>query len=148
LKAPEDETMKWKRNAKDGVSPVIAVILMVAITVVLLSLDVHAYDDSTANTAGGDSDYIKFTVLSGTVDWSEYKITLEGTTIWNGAATTNWDGPSSTTTGAGETAQFSYTGDQADSDSPIETGNTYNIKIINIEQQKVIWERDVTAVAA
>ncbi|OYT47480.1 type IV pilin, partial [Thermoplasmatales archaeon ex4484_36] len=27
--------MKWKRNAKDGVSPVIAVILMVAITVVL-----------------------------------------------------------------------------------------------------------------
>ena len=164
MKAPEDETMKWKRNAKDGVSPVIAVILMVAITVVLagvvvlwvtrlskteeeapeiLNLDVKMYSGNTTSetTAADDDDSLVFTVLSGTVNWNNYKITIDGTTIWSPG--NGWSA-SATTTSAGESVTFTEQG----TNKAISTGETYNVKIINIEQQKVVWEKDVVALAA
>jgi len=174
LKAPEDETMKWKRNGKDGVSPVIAVILMVAITVVLagvvvlwvtrlsqtqeeapevLNLEVHLYNGGTSDegsSAATDGDYLEFTVLSGSVKWSNYKITIAGTSIYgDGTSGDDWTmSPSTTTTTAGETIKFQEGTSSGPTPIAIDTGETYNIKIINIEQQKVVWEKDVTAVSA
>ncbi len=164
MKAPEDETMKWKRNAKDGVSPVIAVILMVAITVVLagvvvlwvtrlskteeegpemLTLDVKLYSDGTMtidNNGGGK------------ITWTNYKITIDGvgiagTSDYNNDNTNEtWsDGtPGSTVeTDVGERLTITLT-----TPSSITVGQEYTVKVVNLATQKVVAEYEVTAQAA
>ena len=147
MKAPEDETMKWKRNAKDGVSPVIAVILMVAITVVLagvvvlwvtrlskteeegpemLTLDVKLYDTT--------NDYIEiYNNGGGTINWANYKITIDGQSI----------GTLSGTTEVGEKITFTSGTDEIS--ISVDLGTTYLVKVINTVTNKVVWEREVTA---
>ena len=85
---------------KTGVSPIIAIILMVAITVVLAatiyvwvagfgggagSEIAMSLDQITHETTGVFTD-INFTVQSASGDggWEDLKITLAGTEVWNG----------------------------------------------------------------
>ncbi len=159
MKAPEDETMKWKRNAKDGVSPVIAVILMVAITVVLagvvvlwvtrlskteeegpemLTLDVKLYDDDI------NGDYMEiYNNGGGTINWANYKITIDGTPIAGTTDSTSWtDGTANLETEVGEKVTIDFSTNQ------FEAGLEYTVKVTNIKTQKVVWEQDIIAEAA
>ena len=152
MKAPEDETMKWKRNAKDGVSPVIAVILMVAITVVLagvvvlwvtrlskteeegpemLTLDVKLYDSTT-------NDYMEiYNNGGGEINWANYKITIDGTPIANTLSGTTEVGEKVTFTNGTDNVSISVT-----------AGQTYTVKVVNIVTNKVVWEQEITAQSA
>lgn len=166
MKAPEDETMKWKRNAKDGVSPVIAVILMVAITVVLagvvvlwvtrlskteeeapeiLKLDVSIYvTDSGAymtidNNGGGN------------IKWTNYKITIDGTPIKVEDSSNNiyWENglcKGSNETNVGERETLMSITDPSITSSDV--GDTLTVKIINIKTQDVVWEREIVVQSA
>jgi len=140
------ETEKMKAMKKDitGVSPVIAVILMVALTVVLAGVvflwaQSFVGDNDTVDTINvkGRIDVsateLQLEVISGTYTWADYKITVNGTEIVD---TT----PSADSSSAGETCTWT--------DPVLDTvGTSYNIKIINIEKNKVVWEKDIIAVA-
>lgn len=138
--------MKAMKKNDMGVSPVIAVILMVAITVVLAGV-VFLWAQSFTNETGGtvkalnlkgsldDSDEeLSLEVISGTIVWSDYKVLVNGTTqLSTSAGTSN----------AGETATFT----DATSTIDFAAGTSYNIKIIDIAENKVVWEDDIIAAA-
>jgi flagellin-like protein len=139
--------MKWKKKLdEEGVSPVIAIILMVAITVVLAGVlyvwvtsladteetvknlqlkgEISVVDNSTANLVithrGGDK-----------IAWSDYQVTLHGSTVTT----------TSTETAVGETATFAYTG-------ALTVGEEYTARIIDVDADKIVWEDVITAKAA
>ena len=128
-----------KKN--DGVSPVIAVILMVAITVVLAGvvfLWAQSFTDDadggvdTINVkanADGSDDALYFEVISGTMKWDDYKI-----------LTTTAGLESS----AGEKATFAGA---AGADSFFSKTIEYNVRIVNIADNAVVWEDDIIATA-
>ncbi len=136
--------MKAMKKNDMGVSPVIAVILMVAITVVLAGV-VFLWAQSFTDDSGGtvetmnlkgtiddSEEELSLEVISGTYSWDDYKVLVNGTD----PLTTTVDSSSS----AGETALF--TGSVT-----FDVGNSYNIKIINIADNKVVWENDIIAKA-
>ena len=133
--------MKGMKKNDMGVSPVIAVILMVAITVVLAGV-LYLWVSSLADTdeqmdnlnvkASADlSDaLLTIDVQSGTLTWDEYKVTFNGTTV----ATL------STETSAGEVATFDIS-----VGSPTHlVSDEVSVKIINIEDNKIVWQKDIT----
>lgn len=134
--------MKAMKKNDLGVSPVIAVILMVAITVVLAGvvfLWAQSFTDDaeggveTINVKGSLDDSaneLYLEVISGTLEWADYKIMVNGTTQ---LSTTD------TSSSAGSTATFT--------DMDYVVGTEYNVKIINIADNKVVWEDDIIAVA-
>ncbi len=135
-----------KKN--DGVSPVIAVILMVAITVVLAGvvfLWAQSFTDDadggveTINvkaSADGSDDDLVFEVISGTMKWDDYKILINATTeVTTTAALESSAGEMATFTAAAGPPSF-FTG-------TIE----YNVRIINIADNAVVWEDDIIATA-
>ena len=127
-----------------GVSPVIAVILMVAITVVLagvvflwaqsftedtgddvrnLNIKVSLYEDTDAAAA----DILEIEVLGGTIIWGDYEVNVESTDA--GSPTSGATGGQST---AGDTAVFT-------SPVVITSGQTYKVQIIDLEANKVAY---------
>ncbi len=142
-----------KKN--DGVSPVIAVILMVAITVVLagvvflwaqsftddadggvetVNVKAAAYDNDDAGPPA-TFDYITFEIVSGTYDFDDYRVTLDGTTLTVVGATTEFS--------AGESVSF-----ENNAADLFEPSDSVDIKIINIADNKLVWEDDVIATTA
>ena len=129
-----------------GVSPVIAVILMVAITVVLAGvvfLWAQSFTDEsnttveTINVKGtidDSAETLALEVISGTYTWANYRVTIDGTVV------TTVD----VSTSAGGTVTFT------DPDILVDNfivGTSYNVKIVNIAEDKVVWEDDIIAVA-
>lgn len=133
--------MKAMKKNDLGVSPVIAVILMVAITVVLAGV-VFLWAQSFTEDAGdsvktlsvdmeldaGDGT-LTITPLKGNIDWSEYKIICNGDEI-------TFTG----TTNAGLSQTFAL-------NNTVTAGNDYNVKIVIIEDQTVVLNTDVSAKA-
>jgi flagellin-like protein len=128
--------MKWNRD-EEGVSPVIAIILMVAITVVLAGV-LYVWVTSLADTtetvdnlqmtanlevAGGNA-YLNITHGGGPkVTWSDYRVTLDGLQVQ----------PAAPETSVGERAEFVQTGTSIAVDDVIE------VKIIDIDDEKIVW---------
>jgi flagellin-like protein len=139
--------MKALKKNDLGVSPVIAVILMVAITVVLAGV-VFLWAQSFTDDAGGgvetinvkgvidasDAD-LSIEVVSGTYTWSDYRVLVDGAVQIN---------TTTTESSAGETAVYTADGTGT---WTVAAGEEYNVKIINIGDDKVVWEDDIIAVA-
>ncbi|MGA1793782.1 MAG: type IV pilin [Thermoplasmatota archaeon] len=135
--------MKALKKNDLGVSPVIAVILMVAITVVLAGV-VFLWAQSFTDDAGGDvekmnvkgviddsDDDLIIEVISGKITWGNYKVTVDGSQLTTVTVESN----------AGDTAIFN------DDVTPVTftAGTEYTVKIINIGDNKVVWEDDIIA---
>lgn len=143
-----------RKNTNDsGVSPVIAVILMVAITVVLagvlylwvssladtdegaetLNVKAEAYADSNV----ADVDKVVIEVIGGTITWGDYKVTVAGEQWYTATASGS----------AGDSVTFydEGAGAPADAEPGFDVGNELTIKIVNLGDNKVVWEKDLTA---
>ncbi|MCU0799371.1 MAG: type IV pilin [Candidatus Thermoplasmatota archaeon] len=158
--------MQTKKNDM-GVSPVIAVILMVAITVVLAGV-VFLWAQSFTNEAGGtvknlnvrgDIDangivvagpvyypVLTIEVISGKIVWSDYKVTINGVSVWDvadlvTAPETIAAGTNTVTSNAGDTAYFSH------STLAVTSGTEYSVKVVHIKENKIVWEANIIAVA-
>ena len=139
-----------KKN-EEAVSPVIAIILMVAITVVLAGV-LYVWVTSLADTGetvdnlqldgevttNGDTvATLSITHRGGDkIAWTDYKVTLNGTAVT--AATTE--------TSVGEVGAFTLTTTGA---TAIILGEEYTARIIELESNKIVWEdKTMTAKAA
>ncbi|MCD6572675.1 MAG: type IV pilin [Thermoplasmata archaeon] len=159
---------KWVKN-KAGVSPIIAIILMVAITVVLaatiyvwvsgmgggggtkiaLSLQQDAVDDTSSTDDGNanTSDYVQYEVMSvnGGPGWEDVKIKVGGTTVWDGTANKTETGWTVEVNGGSIDAGAISAGDKlkienAD-ESEIDVGDT--VSIIDADSGSVIWSAEI-----
>ena len=158
----------WVKD-KAGVSPIIAIILMVAITVVLaatiyvwvsgmgggggtkiaLSLQQDAVDDtsSTNDNNNATSDYVQYEVMSvtGGPGWEDVKIKVGGTTVWDGTAATVTSGWTVQVNGASISAGAISAGDklkiQNADESKIDVGDT--VSIIDADSGSVIWSAEI-----
>ncbi len=147
--------MKALKKNDMGVSPVIAVILMVAITVVLagvvflwaqsftedadggvetLNIKVAAYQDETNSAA----DKLEIEVLGGTIVWGDYTVKVDGVE-W--LLFDDGDGVAGNTkTTAGQTAVYYSDADGESGD--FLKGESYKVQIINLEQNKVVFTNE------
>lgn len=160
--------MKKGMKMDAGVSPVIAVILMVAITVVLSGvvfiwaqsftgeaddsveiinirgiIDVNGVTD-TSTVPGTSYTGLKLDLISGRMIWSDYRITVDDTEVFTisesgSADLSTFPTANSGTTVAGSSIWFSA--DTFDT-APLVVGAHYKIKIINIAKDKIAWEDD------
>ena len=161
--------MKAMKKNTLGVSPVIAVILMVAITVVLAgvvflwaqsftdeaggggeilnvkgSIDVNGFADNTATPVEHVHSVLTIETISGTVDWSLYKVTVGGVQVYDVASlTTTPDTSNGLTASAGDSTYFSV----AAWTTLLTAGTEYNVKIVNIGENALVWEDDIIATA-
>ena len=148
--------MKALKKNDLGVSPVIAVILMVAITVVLAGVVFLWAQSFTEDTGGGaDSlsvkmelktdgstiDVLYITPLKGDIDWSDYKIVFNGVTELQGASLVDSTAAALTTTGSGIEQDIDV------GDGSLIVGDKYNVRIILLEDQSVVRDTDVNCVA-
>ncbi len=84
----------------------------------------------TMNVKGNidaQTDEITFEIISGTVFWDDYRISVDGVTFSTTTAQSS----------AGDSAVFTTSGWDA------EIGYNYNVKIINIGENTVVWEDDI-----
>lgn len=142
--------MKWnKRMDEEGVSPVIAIILMVAITVVLAGV-LYVWVTSLADTGStvenrnynaeilvdsGGSAVVAIKLVSGSeVSWAEMTVRCNGSEV----------SPTTESTSVGETAQFTYTG------GAIEIGEEYTVIIVDKsgDASAIVFDKDVRAKSA
>ena len=142
-----------KKLDEEGVSPVIAIILMVAITVVLAGV-LYVWVTSLADT-GGTVENLRldgevYTDESGQVTkimlehrggdkitWSDYKVTIGGVELTAPKASS--DNSSATTAEVGQTTQW------WDTTTARTVGTDYTIKVIDIETDTIVWEKTLTA---
>jgi len=141
--------MKAMKKNIMGVSPVIAVILMVAITVVLagvvflwaqsftedtgdtvktLSVDMDLEYDTTADDGSGD---LYVTSLKGDIDWGDYTVLVAGGEI---------AGQSVAVADPGIATGFAITA----AEGPLVIGDSFEIQIVSIADQAVLVKTDVT----
>lgn len=133
--------MKAMKKNDLGVSPVIAVILMVAITVVLAGV-VFLWAQSFTDDADGDVENLDITVsisgatdamtiqvTSGTYTWSEYRVTVDGATL---------DTPSVATTSAGQSTVYTDSTTTFDVDAQ----DSVHVIITHIEENRIVWQDD------
>ncbi|MEA3559744.1 MAG: hypothetical protein U9R75_10875 [Candidatus Thermoplasmatota archaeon] len=78
----------------------------------------------------GTEDTLTLTVLSGTVDWSDYSVTADGATLTT----------TSTSSVAGQDAIFTGVGWDP------KPGTLYNIKMIEIDGNRIVSDMDITAI--
>jgi flagellin-like protein len=137
----------WNKEDQIAVSPVIAVILMVAITVVLSGV-VFVWATSFANDAEGEPYYFhvepKITttpenhpdqvlivsIISGTIKWNEYTVKINEIVL---NTSTNEDK-------AGEIEIFDIpNGDYPTGGIDLQIGSVYHLKIISIDQNRIVF---------
>ncbi|MDG6224852.1 MAG: type IV pilin [Candidatus Thermoplasmatota archaeon] len=141
--------MKAMKKDLAGVSPVIAVILMVAITVVLagvvflwaqsftegsgdtvttLNVRIKLYEDTTV---ANQDDKLEIEVLGGTIDWDNYAVKVNGVEY---AQTGPLDATPAviTISNAGDTALFV-------DDMGITKGTAYKVQIVDLDGNKVAY---------
>jgi flagellin-like protein len=133
--------MKALKKNNLGVSPVIAVILMVAITVVLAGvvfLWAQSFTEDTGDTVDtlsvdmeldATNDILTVTPLKGNIDWADYKIVCNGDEILMTG-----------TTNAGISQDFAL-------NNTITAGEEYNVKFVSLGDQSVVVDTEVTAKA-
>jgi len=151
---------KWIKN-KAGVSPIIAIILMVAITVVLaatiyvwvsgmgggggtkIALSMSQID---VKDDGASGDYVEYRVdsVSGGPGWEDIKILVGGTVAWDGTSAQNGyaitvDG-TAIAAGAISPGQIIKITDSGSADL-VDVGDS--VTIIDIDSGQVIWSADI-----
>jgi flagellin-like protein len=159
-----------RRKDQEAVSPVIAIILMVAITVVLASV-LYVWVMNLADTgeeaakfptievtlvdkiSSGDSLTIKHTA-GDPLDWKKFKIIITNNSDTSDTATMNNLAPNPDTITAGESSTFTSTTDGfydnsiAGPSTPV-SGNgidydktkSYQIEVYNIKENKQVWQK-------
>ena len=149
--------MKWrKKEDEEAVSPVIAIILMVAITVVLAGV-LYVWVTSLADT----EDTVKTLNLQGSIGvdaadtkinvslehrggdpitWNDYQVTVDGNAM-SGNPLNGADGSSDSQSTVGETGYWQYTF----SGTAFTVGGTYTVKVIHTETANIAWEKKITA---
>ncbi len=160
--------MQTKKNDM-GVSPVIAVILMVAITVVLAgvvflwaqsftdqagddvkTLNLKVGIDSNAFLCGANADHagVEIEVLGGTINWNEYKILINvgGSDIILYNALTSVDVSAAPLSANGDSQSLAgetvwYTQDTLTTAS-VTVGSPYTVKIVDIDGNRVAWKSE------
>lgn len=142
---------RMDNDHQSGVSPVIAVILMVAITVVLSGV-VYIWASSFANQAEGSPEYfnvkpeltttggnhpdqlLTIDILSGDIIWSEFNVRLNDVVI---NVSTEQDK-------AGESEIMDIpNGDYASGGLLLSPGSEYRLKIISIDNNRIVFNDDV-----
>lgn len=115
----------------------VAMILGTIVLAGVTFLWAQSYDDTsvttyeTMNVRGtidASEDLLYLEVISGSYTWGDYRVTVDGTPVTL---------TSSQTTSAGGTATFTG-GDYIE-------GTIYNVKIVEIAADRVIWESDIIA---
>ena len=132
-----------RKRAEEAVSPVIAIILMVAITVVLTGV-LYIWVTNLADTEPEDQNYV---VFSAELHESNYNLTLFMKTgkeilwrdhnfLFNGTklnVTTN-------STSVGDYVYF----DLSEYDQiTLRAGDDYLLQLIHIDKEKILWEDEV-----
>ena len=138
--------MKNVKKNDHGVSPVIAVILMVAITVVLAGV-LYLWVSSLADTdksaelldikgelyedldSAATADKLVIEVMGGTITWGDYKVTVGGTEVTT----------TTTSSSAGDEETFTT------SVPALTQGTSYTVKIVNVGDNEVVWSKDIIA---
>jgi len=144
--------MKALKKNNLGVSPVIAVILMVAITVVLagvvflwaqsftedtgdtvktLSVDMELTTDATPDQL------LTITSLKGQIDWGDYTVLVAGVEIADQSI-------AAIDPGVAE----SFDIDETAAEPTLVVGDSYEIQIVSIADQTVVVKTDVVCTAA
>jgi len=144
--------MKRIFRGRRGVSPVIAVILMVAITVVLAGV-VFLWAQSFTEYAGDDvsffhaditvrtdegappSQELEVLMLKGKVDWSRFEVFFEGIQLTGSVATT--------TAGSSETFLIP---DAASGGMDISISSEYNVRIVSIDNMEIVYNGETICV--
>ena len=124
---------------------IICIVLLVAGITVVLAGVVFLWGQSFTDDSGGTVETVNvkaditystgppmvntltFDIMSGSVDWSKYEVRVDGVAL---PASTDLDH-------AGDSESFTWT------PTSNNVGETLNVKIINIEEYKVVWERDI-----
>jgi flagellin-like protein len=144
--------MKAMKKDLAGVSPVIAVILMVAITVVLAGV-VFLWAQSFTEDAGGGAQTVSvdlelsddgaavteltITPLRGDIQWADYKLIFNGHEIDTSALVTS-------TVGIDEVIDVDGTNYVVPAAyAALTVGQEYNVKMIYIEDQSVVLNTNV-----
>jgi flagellin-like protein len=126
---------------RDGVTPVIAIILMVAITVVLTGV-LYVWVSNLADTDPGEQTYILFDadvsastkVLTITmrvgqpIEWGDYQLRMNRT---------NLEMPANETMVVGDTLEIPIKDEYG---IVLVKGEEYRVQLIYIEDQEILWE--------
>ncbi len=152
--------MKWRKKAdEEAVSPVIAIILMVAITVVLAGV-LYVWVTSLADTDegvtllnisgdievddGAQTVNITLTHNGGNpIKWGDYQMTVGGVTVL-GDPVNPVTSQTAPTTNVGEAAMWTVD----NSGGTYVIGVQYTIKVIVIKDSTIAWQKDITATAS
>lgn len=139
------------RPSDKAVSPVIAVILMVAITIVLAGV-VFIWAGSFANDAEGEPEFfnvkpeltttggnhpdqdLTIEIVSGTINWPEFTVRLNEVDL----------NVSSNEVNAGDTETLDVpNGDFPSGGLTLQTGSVYRLKIISIDNNRIVFNDDI-----
>ena len=141
--------MKRVLRERDGVSPVIAVILMVAITVVLAGV-VYVWAQSFTDEIREEPDYfnvrvyittdedsppsqlLRVELIEGRILWSSFSVKVENVVL---ATSTEEDR-------AGDQEIFVIP-DSTSSGIDVSVGNPYTVKIISIDFNSIVFNDDI-----
>ena len=159
--------MKGMKKNDMGVSPVIAVILMVAITVVLagvlyLWVSSLADTDDTFTTLSFDAemhngplaattdDTLTLNLLKGdTITWTNYRVTIDGVLFYDGTATTANAVIAPTTAAVGVKTTFTNVNTETPAVAVLTggfvTGTSYDIIVVELSSGNTVWKGIVRA---
>jgi len=144
--------MRRVNQSNLGVSPVIAVILMVAITVVLAGV-VFLWAQSFSEYSGDDVSFfhaditvrtdeglppnqeLEVLMLKGKVEWSRYEVYFDDIQLTTPI----------TETKAGETETFPIP-DSGSGGMDIEVSSEYNVRIVSIDNMEMVYNGDVVCI--
>ena len=99
------------------------------------TLNLHA--DAYADQDDGDHDKIVIEVIGGKVDWLDCEVSVNGEQ-WHTSSIISW---------AGDEVTFydDILGTEADADPGFDVGEEINIKIVELGDNEVVWEKYVIA---
>ena len=157
-----EKIRKWVKD-KAGVSPIIAIILMVAITVVLAAT-IYVWVSGMGGGGGGtnvalslkqtghSSTYLNYTVLAvnGNPGYNDIKIYINGTLVWDGSSAQNLGtGGSITVTGKTLPNVAIEPGDEIIIHSDSANGGITwkpgdSVRIVHIDSGSTIFSAEIT----
>ena len=147
----------FRRKDEEAVSPVIAIILMVAITVVLASvlyvwvMNLAQTDEEvgtfptievTLKQGATDTDSLGLKHIQGDpLDWSKFKVIITNNTDTTDTAVMT-DLSVLTQITAGESSSITESGVTGFSDIDYQKGKAYQLEIYNLKENKRVYNRD------
>jgi flagellin-like protein len=129
-----------RKRAEEAVSPVIAIILMVAITVVLAGV-LYVWVSGMADTESEEQNYV---VMSPELHENNYNLTLFMRTgkeiIWRDHKFLFNGTQLNTSTESTSVGEYVYFDLSKYDDITLKVGRDYLLQLINIDKEKIMWE--------